>query len=84
MLQTVKGIYREGTIELLEQPETIRQAQVIVTFLDENNGEKTAKTDGVNLAERGISVEEAATQRAAFATFAEDWERPEMDVYDKL
>lgn len=84
MLQTVKGIYREGTIELLEQPATISQAQVIVTFLDENNGENIDKTDGVNLAERGISREEAATQRVAFASFAEDWERPEMDVYDKL
>jgi hypothetical protein len=38
----------------------------------------------VKLAERGISEEEALTQRAAFATFSEDWESPEMDVYDKL
>jgi len=84
MLQTVKGIYREGTIELLEKPKTISQARVIVTFLNENKSEKTDKTDGVNLAERNISAKEAATQRAAFASFAEDWERPEMDVYDKL
>lgn len=84
MLQTVEGIYREGTIELLEKPETISQARVIVTFLNENNGENTNKTGSVNLAERGINAEEAAAQRAAFASFAEDWERPEMDVYDKL
>lgn len=84
MLQTVEGIYREGTIELLEKPETISQARVIVTFLNENNGENTNKTGSVNLAERDINAEEAAAQRAAFASFAEDWERPEMDVYDKL
>jgi hypothetical protein len=38
----------------------------------------------VNLAERGIGETEALKQRAAFATFAEDWESPEMDAYDKL
>lgn len=38
----------------------------------------------VKLAERGIGEAEALTQRAAFATFAEDWDAPEMDVYDKL
>jgi len=84
MLQTVKGIYREGIVELLEKPETISQARVIVTFLDENQSEKTDKTGNVNLAERGISADEAATQRAALSSFAEDWERPEMEVYDKL
>ena len=38
----------------------------------------------VKLAERDINEEEALTQRAAFATFSEDWESPETDVYDKL
>jgi hypothetical protein len=32
--------------------------------------------------ERGISREQAADLRARLSTFAEDWERPEMDIYD--
>jgi hypothetical protein len=38
----------------------------------------------VNLAERGIGEADAFMQRAAFARFAEDWDSPEMDVYDNL
>ncbi|HEX8266769.1 MAG TPA: hypothetical protein VF596_15315 [Pyrinomonadaceae bacterium] len=54
-------------------------------FVLEAIEEKIKREKGkVNLAERGISEEEALTQRAAFATFSEDWESPEMDVYDKL
>lgn len=34
MLQSIKGIYRDGKVELLESPGEIRRAQVIVTFLD--------------------------------------------------
>jgi len=42
----------------------------------------TANGGGVSLAEHGISPAQAAELRARFATFAEEWERPEMDVYD--
>ena len=38
----------------------------------------------VNLSEKGITEAEALAQRRGFATFAEDWENPEMDAYDKL
>lgn len=34
MLQSIKGIYRNGKVELFESPKEVRQAQVIVTFLD--------------------------------------------------
>lgn len=34
MLQSIKGIYRNGKVELLESPKEVRRAQVIVTFLD--------------------------------------------------
>lgn len=52
-------------------------------FILEAIEEKIRREKGkVKLAERGISKEEALTQRAAFATFSEDWESPEMDVYD--
>jgi hypothetical protein len=50
------------------------EGRVIVTFLPE------AKL--VGLAERGIDQQQAADLRRRFALFAEDWECPEMDVYD--
>jgi hypothetical protein len=46
---------------------------VIVTFL----GGET-----IDLAERGIDPAQAADLRHRLQTFAEDWDRPEMDVYD--
>ena len=33
MLQAVEGIYRNGTIELLETPENIHESRVLITFL---------------------------------------------------
>lgn len=36
----------------------------------------------VELRERGISQAQAADLRARLKTFAEDWERPEADIYD--
>ena len=54
-------------------------------FVLEAIEEKIIREKGkVKLAKRGISQSEAFRQRAAFATFAEDWENPEMDAYDKL
>ena len=38
--------------------------------------------NGVLLAEYGIGPVQAAELRARFATFADEWDRPEMDVYD--
>lgn len=71
----IEGIYRDGKIELLEQPPQSGNARVIVTFLT-SPGE-------VDLAALGIGKEEAAEMRARLSTFAEDWDRPEMDVYDE-
>ena len=33
MLTAVEGIYRDGEVELMERPEGLREARVIVTFL---------------------------------------------------
>ena len=44
-------------------------------------GEYT-KEGWVDLRSRGIDAEQAAEIRAKFATFAEDWDDPEMDIYD--
>jgi len=76
MLQSVEGIYRDGKIELLETPPSIDGARVIVTFLP---------TPGsVDLPSRGINREQAAKLLARLQSFAEDWERPDMDAYDAL
>jgi len=75
MLKTVEGIYRDGKVELLETLNDVDEARVIVTFLSEGS---------VELAKRGIDEEQVADLRARLQTFAEDWERPEMEAYDAL
>jgi hypothetical protein len=72
---TIEGIYRDGKVELLETPDDVDEARVIVTFLREGV---------VNLSESGIDEIQAASLRARLRTFAEDWERPEMGAYDAL
>ncbi len=76
MLKTVEGFYRNGKVELAETPEDVSQDKVIVTFLADNGQ--------VDLRERGIDEAQAAELRARLRAVAEDWERPEMDVYDEL
>ncbi len=75
MLKCVEGIYCDGKVELLETPEGVGEARVIVAFLP---------TEVVDLRERGVDEAQAAKLRWKFQAFAEDWERPEMDVYDEL
>ena len=75
MYATVEGIFRNGKIQLTEIPEhVIEDTPVIVTFLN---------TRYVDLRDQGIGETQAADLRASFATFAEDWDRPEMDIYDE-
>jgi hypothetical protein len=74
MLTSITGVYRNGRIELEEQPENVQDdTRVIVTFLDENE---------VDLRARGIDEAQAAELRARLTAFAEDWNAPEMRVYD--
>ena len=74
MLKTVEGVYRNGTIELLERPAEIEdETRVIVTFLTPTL---------LDLPALGIDTAQAADLRARLSAFAEDWDRPEMDVYD--
>lgn len=76
MLKAVEGIYREGKVELLETPPDVKEARVVVTFLPGNGV--------IDLRERGISEADAAELRARWGAAAEDWDRPEMDVYNDL
>jgi hypothetical protein len=73
MSKSVEGIYRDGKIELFEVPKDIPEdTHVIVTFPDW----------GYDLQERGIDEEQAADLRARLGTFIEDWESPDMAIYD--
>lgn len=74
MLISVEGVYRNGKVELREVPANVNEEmRVIVTFLDPRY---------VDLRARGIGEAQAADLRARLATFAQDWESPEMDIYD--
>ncbi|WP_293153847.1 MULTISPECIES: hypothetical protein [unclassified Microcoleus] len=76
MLKSVKGIYRDGKVVLLETPGDLTEGKVIVTFL--------AESGLVELQSRGIDRQQAGDLRVRLSRFAEDWERPEMDAYDAL
>ncbi len=76
MIKSVEGVYRNGKVELLETPVDVSDARVIVTFLP--------ATGTIDLQSRGISTQQAADLRVRLAAFAEDWDRPDMDVYDAL
>lgn len=79
MLTAVEGVYRGGKIELLETPNDVSEDMlVIVTFIQP----KAASASEVALSDYGIDREQAAELRARLMPFAEDWEQPEMDVYD--
>ncbi|BBC22798.1 hypothetical protein [Pseudanabaena sp. ABRG5-3] len=75
MLTTVEGIYRNGQVELIESPNNnlLEGTRVIVTFLE---------TKAVDLASQGIDKKQAEILRTSLATFAEDWNSPEMSIYD--
>jgi hypothetical protein len=74
MLRSVEGVFRDNRIELTESPgEVPDETRVIVTFLEASH---------VDLRERGINEAQAADLRAQLGTFAEEWNSPEMDLYD--
>jgi hypothetical protein len=75
MLRTIKGIYREGKVELAERPNDVgEEVPVLVTFLEPHR---------VDLRAHGIDETRAAELRARLlSTFAADWDGAEMDVYD--
>jgi hypothetical protein len=73
-LRSVEGVYRNGKVELAELPGDVPdETKVIVTFL---------AAQSLSLADRGISEAQAAELRARLQSFAEDWDSPEMGIYD--
>lgn len=63
MMQAVRGIYRGGVVELLEQPGIAGEAEVVVTFLS---------ADGPREAED--SLEELAAELSEDASPLDDFE----------
>ena len=76
MVKSVEGIYRNGRVELVEPLMEAEGSRVIVTWVH--------PADPVDLRERGINEAQAADLRRRLAAFAEDWDRPEMAIYDDL
>lgn len=74
MLISVEGIYRNGRVELTENPHNVSEGTcVIVTFVQSND---------IDLASQGIDTEQTKALSASLATFADDWNSPEMSIYD--
>jgi hypothetical protein len=74
-LKSIEGIYRDGKVELLEPAPLDGEGRVIVTFLPGNGT--------IDLDKRGIDPQQAEDLRRRLSAFAEDWDRPEMDIYDE-
>lgn len=73
MIQSVEGVFRNGQVELLEEPENIREARVIVTFLPDAIGPAGGPW---------FTSEEVADLRGKLAAWEEDWNAPGMEAYD--
>jgi hypothetical protein len=74
MFTSVEGIYRGGKVELTELPANIDDdTPVIVTFLAGRYAD---------LGSRGVSQRMALELRERLIGFAEDWDSPEMEIYD--
>jgi hypothetical protein len=74
MLKSVNGVYRDGKVELTEFPGDVRnETRVIVTFLE---------TSHIDLQARGIDEAQAAEIRAQLGSFVEEWDSPDMALYD--
>ena len=63
-------------VELLEPAPSPADSRVIVTFLPAGAA--------VDLASKQVDPNHAAELRARLNSFHEDWDRPDMDVYDAL
>jgi len=75
MLTTVEGIYRNGHIDLAQKPDGVcSEVRVLVTFLG---------SDAIDLRQIGMNEAQAEDLRTRLSAFAQDWDSPEMDIYDE-
>jgi hypothetical protein len=75
MHKSIDGIFRNGKIELLEPAPTQQETRVVVTFI--------SSPSQVDLRDRGIDQAQAEDLRARLKPMSDDWNRPEMDIYDE-
>ena len=76
MLKTIEGVFHKGKIELSGSNSFIPEnSRIIVTILNDET---------INLSSCGINKNEAAELRSNLASFACDWDSPEMDIYNTL
>jgi hypothetical protein len=73
MIQSVEGVFRNGKVELLEEPANICEARVIVTFLPDAIGPAGGPC---------FSHEEVDDLRGKLAAWEVDWNAPGMEAYD--
>ena len=74
MLKSVEGVYRHGKVELAQPPTDVRDdTRVIVTFLGSSANEFETL---------GIDQKQAAEFRSRLAAFGDEWDNPEMAIYD--
>jgi len=74
MLTSVEGVYRNGRVEIAENPINVLEGtRVIVTFI---------RSNPIDLASQGIDKAQAEIFRENLVTFSEDWNSPEMSIYD--
>ena len=76
MVKSVEGIYRNGKVELVQPLTEAEGSRVIVTWVQ--------PPQPIDLSEKGIDAAQAAGLRRRLATFTEDWDRPEMAIYDDV
>jgi len=75
MVKSVEGIFRNGKVELVEPLTEAEGSRVIVTWVHPDTA--------VDLREAGVDESQAADLRHRLVAFREDWDRPEMAVYDE-
>jgi hypothetical protein len=73
---TYRGTIKNGVVVLPPDTQLADGTQVRVETV---NGEESG---GVDLRSRGINKTQAAELRVRLSSFAEDWDSPEMDLYD--
>jgi hypothetical protein len=77
MLKTVRGRYKNGTVELFEKP-GISESNIIITFIDHE------EPGDIDLQARGITKEEARNLRNRLLVFEDDWNAEGMELYDQI
>jgi DNA-binding GntR family transcriptional regulator len=80
---------QHGNLKLLSPISLPKLRRVIITVLDEEPIDEawrlslSSQPMMIELAARGIDEAQAADLRARLATFQEEWDSPEMDIYNQ-